>query len=85
MTASLPVFSVEERRARLAVRHRLVPGHRSADAVNAASSLVALHATDPGTVYLSVWARVDGFAVPDLEAALYADRLAEFLETVPEK
>jgi hypothetical protein len=72
--AALPVINIDERRARLAVRHRLVPGLRAADAVDAARSLVALHATDPGTVYLSVWARVDGFAVPDLEAALYTDR-----------
>jgi hypothetical protein len=33
-----------------------------------------LHATDPATVYLSAWARVDGMAVPDLDRALYADR-----------
>ena len=68
------MITVEARRARLAVRHRLAPELGAADAVDAASSLVALHGTDPGTVYLSVRARVDGFAVSDLEAALYADR-----------
>ena len=36
--------------------------------------MVCLHATDPSTVYLSAWARVDGMAVPDLERALYVDR-----------
>ncbi len=36
--------------------------------------MVCLHATDPVTVYLSAWARVDGMTVDDLERALYADR-----------
>jgi hypothetical protein len=36
--------------------------------------MVCLHATDPSTVYLSAWARVDGMAVPDMERALYVDR-----------
>ena len=36
--------------------------------------MVCLHATDPATVYLSAWARVDGMTVPDLDRALYADR-----------
>ena len=33
-----------------------------------------LHATDPATVFLSAWARVDGLAVSDMEHALYDDR-----------
>lgn len=36
--------------------------------------MVCLHGTDPGTVYLSAWARVEGMAVADLERALYVDR-----------
>ena len=36
--------------------------------------MVCLHATDPATVYLSAWARVDGMAVADMERALYDDR-----------
>ena len=36
--------------------------------------MVCLHATDPATVYLSAWARVDGMTVPDMERALYQDR-----------
>lgn len=63
-----------ERRARLARRHRLAPGHRAADVVDAARSVVALHATDPATIYLSARARVADMAVDDLEEALYADR-----------
>jgi hypothetical protein len=72
--AARPTIDVAERRARLARRHRLVPGCRAADPVDAATALVALHGTDPGTVYLSTWARVDGFAVADLDAALYHER-----------
>ena len=36
--------------------------------------MVCLHATDPATVYMSAWARVDGMTVQDLEQALYVDR-----------
>ena len=75
MTAmAAPRIDVDERRARLAVRHRLHPAHRAPDAVDAATSLVCLHGTDPATVYLSAWARVDGFTVADLDRALYDDR-----------
>lgn len=63
-----------ERRARLARRHHLVPSHRAADVVAASDGMVCLHATDPATVYLSAWARVDGLTVGDVDKALYADR-----------
>ena len=67
-------IDIAERRARLARRHRLAPGERAADVVDAARSMVCLHATDPGTIYLSTWARVDGMTVADLDRALYVDR-----------
>jgi Winged helix DNA-binding domain len=63
-----------ERRARLARRHRLAPGARADDVVDAAISVVCLHGTDPATVFLSARARVDGMAVANLEGALYVDR-----------
>lgn len=66
-------ISVEERRARLAVRHRLAPPG-SATVEAAVRGLVALHATDPATVYLSARARVESFAPADLERALYDER-----------
>ena len=47
-------IGVDERRARLGRRHRLGPDCRAADPVEAAAALVALHATDPATVHLSV-------------------------------
>jgi Winged helix DNA-binding domain len=40
------------------------------------SDLVGLHATDPATPYLSLYARLPGFAVPHLDAALYERRSA---------
>lgn len=36
--------------------------------------MVALHGTDPSTVYLSIWARMAGGDVASIEHALYADR-----------
>lgn len=67
-------IEVTERRTRLARRHRLAPDHRADDVVEAAESLVCLHGTDPATVYLSGWARVDDLTVADLDRALYVDR-----------
>ena len=67
-------IGVEERRARLARRHRLAPGCRADGVEAAAESVVCLHGTDPGTVYLSAWARVDGVTVADMDRALYAER-----------
>jgi hypothetical protein len=67
-------IDVTERRARLATRHRLAPGRRAPDVTEAARSIVCLHATDPATVYLSAWARVDGMKVTDLDDALYRRR-----------
>ena len=65
-------FTVEERRARLARRHFLTQSAGSIERVVA--DLVALHATDPATPYLSLWARVAGFAVADTDAELYERR-----------
>ncbi len=36
--------------------------------------MVCLHATDPATVYLAAWARVDDLTVEDVDKALYVDR-----------
>jgi hypothetical protein len=69
-----PRIDVAERRARLARRHRLAPGQRANDVVEAARSMVCLHGTDPASVYLSAWARVDRMTVADLDRALYVDR-----------
>ncbi|GAB7039527.1 MULTISPECIES: winged helix DNA-binding domain-containing protein [Catenuloplanes] len=63
-----------ERRARLAVRHALAPGSRAATVADATRAVTVLHATEPPTVYLSCWARVDGFRPADLAAALHTER-----------
>jgi hypothetical protein len=67
-------FTVGERCARLACRHFIAsdPGRNPVTAVTA--GLVGLHATDPATPYLSLWARVPGFTVQDLDEQLYEKR-----------
>ena len=69
--SSVRKISADERRARLATRHHLSPAARAGSPEEVAGSLVAVHATDPATVYLSLGARL---ADPDLgaiEQALY--------------
>jgi hypothetical protein len=66
-------FTVEERRARLARRHLLADGPNQ-DVAGATAQLVGLHATDPATPYLTLWARLPGFGVGDLDHALYEAR-----------
>ena len=62
----------DERRARLVARHH---HNRTAGSVEDASeSLVGFHSSDPVSVFLSAWARVEGFAVGDLDEALYERR-----------
>ena len=62
----------DERRARLVARHH---HNRTAGSVEDASeSLVGFHSSDPVSVVLSAWARVEGFAVSDLDEALYERR-----------
>jgi hypothetical protein len=63
--------STAERRGRLVERHRL--GLPAATVAEVTESLVALHATDPVTVYLSARAR-SGCTAQDVDAALYAER-----------
>jgi hypothetical protein len=65
-------FSDEERRTRLGARHRLADPAASVE--DAVRSMVGLHSSDPSTVYLSARARVDAFALDDLQGALYERR-----------
>ncbi|PAZ10424.1 hypothetical protein CLM62_41740 [Streptomyces sp. SA15] len=69
-------IGVAERRARLALRHRLAGAARAASPEEVAGSLVALHGTDPATVYLAVGARLADPArtVAETGRALYEDR-----------
>lgn len=63
-----------QRRARLAVRHRLAPAAKAASVVEVAGDLVALHATDPASVHLAAGARLAEPTVAEVERALYEDR-----------
>ena len=63
-----------ERRARLAIRHRLAPSERAPDPVEAARAVVALHASDPPSVYLAARARTEHGSVAEVEHALYGER-----------
>jgi Winged helix DNA-binding domain len=64
--------SVAERRRRLAVRHRLAA--RADTAAGAVTGIIALHGTDPASVYLSVRARTNDVGLAAVDHALYTER-----------
>ncbi|MEU7555984.1 winged helix DNA-binding domain-containing protein [Streptomyces sp. NPDC044571] len=71
--SALPLITVAERRNRLGRRHRLAPSAH-ADAVSeVADAVVALHATDAATVFLSARARLAEGGPTVIEKALYED------------
>ncbi|MGB7450452.1 MAG: winged helix DNA-binding domain-containing protein [Ornithinimicrobium sp.] len=67
-------LSDRSRRARLGARHRLTPSTRSDDVTEIAKSVVALHSTDPVSVYLGVLARMLHPSLSAVRAALYEHR-----------
>lgn len=67
-------LGVQERRARLAVRHHLAPAVRADDLTTVVRDLLALHATDPASVYLAAWARLRSPSVAAIGRAIYDDR-----------
>lgn len=62
---------VSQRRARLARRHGLTAAGRVRDPGTVADPVVALHATDPASVYLSAIARMQAPSIGAVERALY--------------
>jgi Winged helix DNA-binding domain len=66
--------SVAERSKRLAVRHHLAPGERAGTAAAAVAGIVALHGTDPASVYLAARARTREVDKTAIEHALYDER-----------
>ncbi|QKW22870.1 winged helix DNA-binding domain-containing protein [Kitasatospora sp. NA04385] len=68
-----PALDDDQRRARLARRHRLAPGTAADRAEQVVGDLVAVHATDPATVFLAVAARLAVPGTADTERALYTD------------
>ncbi|WP_433543800.1 winged helix DNA-binding domain-containing protein (plasmid) [Streptomyces sp. CA-294286] len=69
--------SVEERRARLGIRHLLAPSHQAAVMPDVAQALIGLHATDPSTVFLAAAARTSAPDIAAMEQALYEERSLE--------
>jgi hypothetical protein len=65
-------IGIEERRARLGLRHHLAAAATSP--VEAARGVVALHSTDPASVFLAVHARTAPAEVKAIEHALYEER-----------
>jgi DNA glycosylase AlkZ-like len=63
-----------QRRARLARRHHLGPNDRAAEVVTAVRDLVAVHSTDPASVFLGLAARVEDATVDSIEHELYDAR-----------
>jgi hypothetical protein len=64
-------FTADERRRRLVSRQFL---SLAGTVSPATAALVGLHATDPATPFLSLWARCPGFVAADLEEELYENR-----------
>ena len=68
-------ITAAQRRARLGWRHRLAGGALAASPEQVARSLVAVHSTDPSSVYLAVLARMTPAAgLSSVDRALYEDR-----------
>lgn len=67
-------IGIEERRARLGVRHQLAGSAVASSPVEAARGVVALHSTDPASVFLSVYARTPPVPIETIERALYEER-----------
>ena len=67
-------ISDADRRARLATRHFLAPSARGRTVPEVAESVVALHSSDPVTVYLSASLRTVEPSLENVERSLYEDR-----------
>ncbi|HEY5856833.1 MAG TPA: winged helix DNA-binding domain-containing protein [Aldersonia sp.] len=63
----------EQRRRRLAHRH-LVGAGTATTPEQVVDAVLALHATDPASVYLSVLARAESATIDDVAAAMYSRR-----------
>jgi hypothetical protein len=68
-------IDIAQRRARLGRRHHLAVSARAASPLEVAHDLVALHATDPATVFLSAAARLLKPDITEIERALYDQRV----------
>ncbi len=73
MGRGLLAMGVAERRARMATRHHLA-GERAGTVAAAVAGVVALHGTDPASVYLAARARTRDVDKSAIERALYEER-----------
>ncbi|GAA2238842.1 winged helix DNA-binding domain-containing protein [Kitasatospora cystarginea] len=71
MSTARPLIDSSRRRALLAARHLLSPPHRARTPEQVAGAVVALHSSDPATVFLSAAARLEHSDTAALESALY--------------
>ncbi|MFF4605135.1 winged helix DNA-binding domain-containing protein [Streptomyces sp. NPDC001339] len=69
--SAVPRITDAQRRTRLVRRHLPGPGRRSATTREVAESVLALHATDAATVYLSAAARLENPRYDTIERELY--------------
>jgi len=67
-------ITIQQRRARLGVRHRLAQPASGVAPSELVDDLLVLHATDPASVYLSIAARSVDVGPGQLSRALYDDR-----------
>jgi DNA glycosylase AlkZ-like len=69
-----PHIGLDERRARVGVRHRLAAGTQVPSVADAARAMVVLHASDSASVFLQARARTTLSSPAAVEHELYADR-----------
>ena len=69
-----PRVGIEERRARVGIRHRLAPGTQVSTVAEAAGAVVALHATDSASVFLQARARMSRSSPGEIDRELYEER-----------
>ena len=72
--SAVQLITDEQRRWRLARRHRLIPELRTDDVAAITDDLVALHSSDPATVFLSALVRMHAPSTAAVHRALYDER-----------
>jgi hypothetical protein len=74
VAARIRRISAEQRRARLARRHHIAPKERAADVATAVEDLVAVHSTDPASVFIGLAQRTRKATTASIEHELYEAR-----------
>jgi hypothetical protein len=74
VAARITRISAAQRRARLVRRHHLAPSERAADVSTAVEDLVAVHSTDPTSVFVGLAVRTKNASVASIEHELYETR-----------